>query len=106
MFGDETGSRESTRMAWTNTRRRAKMTGLRFHDLRCECCSRVLESGASLHVVRDRAGHAKISTTSRYLAVSLAAMQKSVKGFEEHSERAGAQPPKASTPETVHPTVQ
>ncbi len=40
---------------------------LNFHDLRREFASRLRESGATDHDVRDFLGHANITTTSRYL---------------------------------------
>lgn len=69
VFGNECGEQiESSKTAWNNTCQRAKIVGLRFHDLRREFACRLLESGAQHHDVRDFLGHANITTTSRYLA--------------------------------------
>jgi len=40
---------------------------LRFHDLRHEAGSRLLEAGWPLHHVRDMLGHQDLGTTNRYL---------------------------------------
>jgi hypothetical protein len=58
---------KSVRTAWRATCRRAGIENLRFHDLRREFGSRVLESGSSLVEARDLLGHANISQTSTYL---------------------------------------
>jgi integrase len=88
VFGTETGEPvQSVRRAWEDTvlrahghepvRTRGKLSresraalraiDLHFHDLRREFASRLLESSADLHDVRDFLGHAAITTTSRYL---------------------------------------
>jgi integrase len=68
VFGDELGEAiASIKTAWTATCRRAHISNLHFHDLRREFGSRLLESSADLHDVRDFLGHANITTTSRYL---------------------------------------
>lgn len=68
VFGNEVGERvTSIRTAWELACRRAKVTGLHFHDLRREFASRLLESRADLHDVQMFLGHAAITTTSRYL---------------------------------------
>lgn len=72
VFGHaETGEPVTTiKTAWAGTLRRAKIVDLHFHDLRREFCCRLMETGASLHDVREFAGHANVSTTSRYLKSS------------------------------------
>jgi integrase len=88
VFGTAVGDRvRSFRRAWesavfaahgqTPIRVRGKLTAasqaiyhaidLHFHDLRREFASRLLETGAAIHDVRELLGHASISTTSRYL---------------------------------------
>jgi integrase len=57
---------------------------LHFHDLRREFGSRLLESGASQHIVRDFLGHANISTTSRYLATTPTTLEAAMRHFDEH----------------------
>jgi integrase len=68
VFGNDCGEQvASIKTAWRATCRRAGIAGLHFHDLRREFGSRLLESGADQHDVRDFLGHANITTTSRYL---------------------------------------
>jgi len=54
--------------AWRAACRRAGLEDLHFHDLRREFASRLLESGASNHAVRDWLGHTNLTTTNRYLS--------------------------------------
>ena len=82
---NEVGERfGSIRTTWRATCHRAKIADLRFHDLRREFASRLLESGAPQHVVRDFLGHANITTTSRYLATTPTMLEHAVHRFEEH----------------------
>ena len=64
-------SLKSFRTAWENTRRRAKLPDVWFHDLRSEYASRLVEHGVPLSQVRDLLGHASILTTERYDRQSL-----------------------------------
>src|SRR5207244_2163732 len=70
--------------AWRAACRRAGIKDLHFHDLRREFASRLLESGASDHEVRDWLGHANITTTSRYLATTRVRLQRTMASFEAH----------------------
>jgi integrase len=54
------------RGAWGTALKRSKITDLRFHDLRGEFASRLVERGVPLSQVRDLLGHASIVTTERY----------------------------------------
>jgi integrase len=54
------------RGAWKRTLRQANIADLRWHDLRHECASRLVERGTPLSQVRDLLGHASIMTTERY----------------------------------------
>ena len=76
--------RTGIRTTWRATCRRAKIEDLHFHDLRREFASRLLESGAPQHVVRDFLGHASIGTTSRYLATTSVVLEHAMRRFEEH----------------------
>jgi integrase len=85
VFGNEVGeSIGSISTTWRATCRRAKIADLHFHDLRREFGSRLLESGASQHVVRDFLGHANITTTSRYLSTTPRILEHAMKRFEDH----------------------
>jgi integrase len=63
--------------------RRASIEDLHFHDLRREAACRWFEAGVPLHHIRDLLGHADISTTSRYLAVTPTELQRSMQMAEE-----------------------
>lgn len=83
-FGNEVGERIGTiKTAWLAACRRAGIQDLHFHDLRREFASRLRESGASDHDVRDWLGHANIATTSRYLATTRTRLQLVRKSFEQ-----------------------
>jgi integrase len=92
-FGDETGGRvKSVKRAWESCVLRAhgyqpkwvkgkpgrplpelraelRRINLHFHDLRRQFACKLLESSAGLHDVSEFLGHAKITTTSRYLGI-------------------------------------
>jgi integrase len=89
VFGNEVGEQaRSIRTAWENCRRRAKVEGLHFHDLRREFASRLLESpGVALHDVAQWVGHANVLTTTRYLAVTATRLRRTLDSFE--SSRTG-----------------
>jgi integrase len=90
VFGNEVGERVGRVVtAWKAACRRAKITDLHFHDLRREFASRLLESGASDHEVRDWLGHANITTTSRYLSTTRVRLQRARAKFETHDRSAG-----------------
>jgi integrase len=46
--------------------RRAKIKNFRWHDLRHSFCSRLAQSGASLKVIQEAAGHKTIQMAARY----------------------------------------
>jgi integrase len=54
------------RNAWRGALKRADIKDLRWHDLRHEYASRLVERGSPLSQVRDLLGHASITTTERY----------------------------------------
>ena len=55
---------------------------LRWHDMRHEFASRLVEKGAALSQVRDLVGHASIVTTERYDNQTFAALQKAAERLE------------------------
>ena len=85
VFGNDVGERvKSIKTAWRLTCRRAGIAGLRFHDLRREFASRLLEApGVSSHEVRDWLGHADIGTTSRYLSLTSVGLADTLAKFEQ-----------------------
>jgi Phage integrase family len=83
VFGNEVGEQiASIKTAWRATCRRAGIVNLHVHDLRREFGSRLLESGASQHDVRDFLGHSNITTTSRYLKSSIDRLEKALAAME------------------------
>lgn len=57
---------KSFRTGWERARTAAKLTDMRFHDLRGEYASRLVEHGVPLSQVRDLLGHSSIVVTERY----------------------------------------
>ena len=84
VFGNAVGEHlDSVKTAWRATCRRAGIDDLHFHDLRREAACRWFEAGVPVHHIRDLLGHADISTTSRYLAVTPTELQRSMQMTEE-----------------------
>jgi integrase len=116
IFGDEVGARiGSIKTAWRAACRRAGITNLTFHDLRREFGSRLLESGASEHDVRDFLGHANITTTSRYLKSTPKRLEKALLNMEsapirtrlaQTADSTSGPTPEFSTEELQKPLIQ
>ncbi|WP_348269428.1 site-specific integrase [Edaphobacter paludis] len=51
---------------WENALSEAKIQNFRWHDLRHTFCSRLAQSGASLKVIQEAAGHKTIQMAARY----------------------------------------
>jgi len=83
VFGNEVGEPIGrVYKAWTLTCQRAGIDNLNFHDLRREFASRIQDSGAELHYVKDLLGHANITTTSRYLRSTPKRLTRAVERLE------------------------
>ena len=88
VFGNRVGGKvNSVKTAWAATCRRAGISGLQVRDLRREFASRLRESGASDHDVRDFLGHANITTTSRYLASTPLRLEQALANLEARNRR-------------------
>ena len=88
VFGNSVGEKiNSVKTAWAGTCRRAGIRGLQIRDLRREFASRLRESGASDHDVRDFLGHANITTTSRYLAGTPLRLEQALANLEGSNRR-------------------
>ncbi len=84
VFGDGTGARiQGIKRWWKAAVTSAKVSGLRFHDLRHEAGSRFVEGGMPLHHVKELLGHANIKTTDTYLNVTRIGRQDSMRKFDE-----------------------
>lgn len=70
---------KSLRTAWERAGKTARLTDMRFHDLRSEYASRPVEHGVPQSQVRDLLGHSSIVVTERYERQTLASL-KSVVG--------------------------
>ena len=82
VFGDAVGGKVADpKKAWATACKRAKITGLHFHDLRHEAGSRLLEAGWPLHHVQEMLGHADLKQTSTYLNVTQTGLQESMRRF-------------------------
>jgi site-specific recombinase XerD len=51
---------------WGSALRKARIRDFRWHDLRHTFCSRLAQSGASLKVIQEAAGHKTIAMAARY----------------------------------------
>ena len=83
VFSNEVGEAiEDFRSDWDATLKRAGIIDLRFHDLRGEFASRLVEKGVPLSQVRDLLGHASIVTTERYDRQTFEALEGAVKRLD------------------------
>jgi len=51
---------------WGTALVEAKITNMRWHDLRHTFCSRLAQNGASLKIIQEAAGHKTIQMSARY----------------------------------------
>jgi integrase len=85
------------RTAWELTREKAGLSAVRFHDLRSEYASRLVEHGVPLSQVRDLLGHCSIVVTERYDRVRLDSLKAAVARLDDGQpfkilSRSGDQP--------------
>ena len=73
--------------------RKAKVQGLRFHDLRHTYASRLIANGADIITVRDLLGHYSVEVTQRYTHSNHSQKRQAVETLEGHAKQA---------PENVH----
>ena len=64
--------------AWAETVKNAKITDLRFHDLRHTAASRMVMSGVDLYTVKEILGHKTLVMTQRYAHLSPAHQRNAV----------------------------
>jgi integrase len=83
VFGNEVGERiGNIKTAWRAACKRAGIKDLRFHDLRLEFTSAMLDEGVPVHLVRDWVGPKNIATTNIYANTTLGHMADALSRFE------------------------
>lgn len=84
VFSNEAGEQiKAFRNAFNAAKRRAKISGLRWHDLRHSYATRLVEHGVPLSQVRDLLGHASITTTERYDNQQLDVLQRAAQLLDD-----------------------
>jgi integrase len=78
---DGTRSQKTWRTAWRNVTRAAGLRGLRFHDLRHQCITELLEGGAPEAAVLSIAGHVSWKMMEHYSHVRMDAKRKALEGL-------------------------
>jgi integrase len=90
VFGDAVGEPVPSRLAhqwWSAARQKANIEDLRFHDLRHEFGSQLLEAGGELHEVQATLGHTNITMTSTYLNATTQGVKQAFKKLEAKRRR-------------------
>lgn len=64
--GEDGGAMTSIKRSWSTLVAAAKITDLRFHDLRHDFASKLVRQGVSLYAVQKLLGHEDSETTARY----------------------------------------
>jgi integrase len=84
VFGNEVGEPiKSIKKEWKAVRQAAGVVNLKFHDLRREFGSRLLEAiGGNAVIVKDWIGHADLKTTQTYLRTTAVALRGAAKQCE------------------------
>ncbi len=57
---------DSLNRTFQNALRKSEIEGLRFHDLRHTCATRMIENGANIVAVKEILGHSSLDMTMRY----------------------------------------
>jgi integrase len=78
---DGTRPQKTWRTAWRSLTRAAGLKGLRFHDLRHQCITELLESGAPEAAVLSIAGHVSRKMMEHYSHIRTEAKRKAVDGL-------------------------
>jgi integrase len=78
---DATRPQKTWRTAWRNLTRAAGLKGLRFHDLRHQCITELLEGGAPEAAVLSIAGHVSRKMMKHYSQIRLEAKRKALEGL-------------------------
>jgi integrase len=78
---DATRPQKTWRTAWRNLTRAAGLKGLRFHDLRHQCITELLEGGAPEAAVLSIAGHVSRKMMEHYSHIRMEAKRKALEGL-------------------------
>jgi len=78
---DATRPQKTWRTSWRNLTRAAGLKGLRFHDLRHQCVTELLEAGAPEAVVLSIAGHVSRKMMEHYSHIRMEAKRKAIEGL-------------------------
>ena len=78
---DPTRPQKTWRTAWRNLTRAAGLKGLRFHDLRHQCITELLEAGAPEAAVLSIAGHVSRKMMEHYSLIRMEAKRKAIEGL-------------------------
>ncbi len=82
---DLTTPMKSWRSAWRKLTRRAGLGGLRFHDLRHHCITRLAEAGVAEQTLMAIAGHVSREMLEHYSHIRMQAKRDAVSTLESHS---------------------
>ena len=96
---DGTRPQKTWRTAWRNITQAAGLKGLRFHDLRHQCVTELLEGGAPEAAVLSIAGHVSRRMMEHYSHVRMEAKRRALEGLSPVIV------PTEPTTETVGPRV-
>jgi integrase len=78
---DATRHQKTWRTAWRNLTQAAGLKGLRFHDLRHQCITELLEGGAPEAAVLSIAGHVSRKMMEHYSHIRMEAKRKALEGL-------------------------
>ena len=78
---DGTRPQKTWRTSWRNLTRAAGLKGLRFHDLRQQCITELLESGAAEAPVLSVAGHVSRKMMEHYSPIRMEAKRIALEGL-------------------------
>jgi integrase len=106
VLGDEAGRPLiSIKTAWRLSCKRARITGLRFHDLRREAGSRWMDAGVPMGTIQRWLGHANVSQTSTYLETTTVGEYEAMRRFDERMGRLTPIDADSSTPPPQRPSI-
>lgn len=82
----------SWRTAWKNLRKKAKLPGLRFHDLRHHCITKLAEAGVPDQTLMSIAGHVSREMLEHYSHIRMQAKRDAVAALERKPAQAETAP--------------